>query len=75
MTIEVENQRKLENERTKRLLMYSKIFEDKLVDLLDNDSARELLKATEGCTDEEIQMAHRMLCMFQDANKHLGQKP
>jgi len=70
LSAEVESQRKFENERNKRLLMYNKIFNDKLVDLLDNDSARELLKATEGCTDEEIQMAHRMLSMFQDANKH-----
>jgi transcriptional regulator with XRE-family HTH domain len=73
LTIEVENQRKLENERTKRLLMYSKLFNDKLVDLLDNDSTRELLKATEGCTDEEIQLAHRMLSMFQDTNKRSEQ--
>ena len=75
ISADIESQRKVENERNKRLLMYSKLFNDKLVDLLDNDSARELLKATKGCTDEEIQMAHRMLCMFQDANKHLGQKP
>lgn len=66
---DLESQRKVENERNKRLLMHNKLLDNKLVDLLDNDSARELLRVTEGCTDEQIQLAHRMLSMFCDSNK------
>lgn len=70
---DLESQRKVENERNKRLLMHNKLLDNKLVDLLDNDSARELLRVTEGCTDEQIQLARKMLCMFRDANKHFEQ--
>lgn len=71
IAVDIENQRKIENERNKRLLMYNKIFNDKLVDLLDNDYTRELLKETEGCADDEIRFATKMLSMFKDAERRM----
>lgn len=54
-----------EQERTKRLREYNeRFFKNRLLDYLDNEKTRELIIASDGCDDDDIQVAIDILNRF-----------